>query len=119
MKKILFVSVLVMTCLMLTNYVVPAKAVTTTKSTTTVQDGQVTIQGRVVDSNGIPLPGVLVYEKERPSNWVMTDLDGRFSITVTPPCTLCFSFVGFSTAEMPITGNQTFVEVTLNEIPIE
>lgn len=56
-------------------------------------------KGTVTDDNGMPLPGVTVYE-EGTTNGTITDLDGDFRITAAPNSTLIFSFVGYETVKM-------------------
>ncbi|MFT2010510.1 TonB-dependent receptor [Pontibacter sp. 13R65] len=70
------------------------------------------ISGVVVDKDGGPLPGVNVMVKGT-SIGTATDVDGRFSLSV-PDNTgiLVFTFVGFTTKEIPI-GNQAVFNVAL------
>ena len=77
------------------------------------QDPQtITIKGTVTDTNGIPLPGVSVMEKNT-TNGVQTDFDGKYSIKVgSPDAILVFSYVGMKTKELKI-GNQTTLDVKL------
>ncbi|HVW97212.1 MAG TPA: TonB-dependent receptor [Mucilaginibacter sp.] len=64
---------------------------------------QVTITGTVTDTTNLPLPGVTVREKNT-SNAVVTDLQGKYSITVAENATLEFSFIGFTTVDLPVSG---------------
>ncbi|WP_405212093.1 mucoidy inhibitor MuiA family protein [Dokdonia sp. Asnod2-E02] len=59
-----------------------------------------TISGIVTEDNG-PLPGANVIVKGT-SNGTQTDFDGKYTIQVNEGETLMFSFVGFSTTEIPI-----------------
>lgn len=59
-----------------------------------------TITGIVTENNG-PLPGANVIVKGT-SNGTQTDFDGKYSIEVNKGETLVFSYVGFSTVEIPI-----------------
>ena len=61
-----------------------------------------TIKGTVLDANTRePMIGVSVLEKGT-SNGVITDLDGNFVINgVKSGATVTFSFVGFTTRELP------------------
>lgn len=54
--------------------------------------------GMVVDTNGEPIIGASVVQKGT-SQGAVTDLDGRFTMSVTPGATLVFSYVGFVTHE--------------------
>ncbi|UGU15662.1 TonB-dependent receptor [Sinomicrobium kalidii] len=71
------------------------------------------INGRVLDDEGVPLPGAAVVEKGG-SNGTMTDMDGEFSLTVSGPedVVLVISFIGFKTQEVPV-NDDLFTEVTL------
>jgi len=71
----------------------------------------VTVTGIVTDSQGQVLPGVNVYEKKTKKG-VVTDANGRYSITVQDNATLMFSYVGFTTKEVSV-GNRTIMNITL------
>ena len=73
---------------------------------------QVSIQGRVTDSTGTPLPGVSVIEKGRSTNGTTTDLNGRYVLDVPENATLVFSIVGYDSQEMPVRG-QTQINVIM------
>ena len=64
-----------------------------------------TIRGTVTDGdNNEPLPGVNVLARGT-TNGTVTDIDGRYSITVSDEVTtLVFSSIGFVTQEVPING---------------
>lgn len=59
----------------------------------------ITISGLVVDAAGEPIIGASVVEKGT-TNGGITDLDGKFTLTVTPGATLKISFVGYQTQEV-------------------
>lgn len=61
---------------------------------------QVKVTGIVRDASGEPLMGAGVIEKGT-SNGVVTDLDGRFAITVPEGATLTISFIGFTDQDVP------------------
>ncbi|MCF8715315.1 TonB-dependent receptor [Joostella atrarenae] len=71
------------------------------------------ITGSVLDSDGVPLPGVSVVEKGT-KNGVATDFDGKYSINIASQSngTLVFSYLGYITLEMPIKG-QSYISVEL------
>jgi TonB-linked SusC/RagA family outer membrane protein len=73
---------------------------------------QGTISGTVSDSNGTGLPGVNVLVKGT-SNGAATDFDGNYSISAKQGDVLVFSFVGFETKEVAVTG--TSINTTLLE----
>lgn len=72
------------------------------------------LKGRVLDSTGEPLIGATVRTKEKPTNGVVTDIDGNFVINVTKGNTLEVTYVGYNPQEVAITG-QNDITVTLSE----
>lgn len=71
-----------------------------------------TVSGTVKDDTGQPLPGVNVVEKGT-TNGTTTDVSGRFSLNVQGPSSvLVFSFIGYSTREVPV-GSQTNFSIDL------
>ena len=75
---------------------------------------QKSINGKITDANGQPLPGTNILEKGT-TNGTQTDFDGRFTLTVNDPnATLVISYVGFVTKEIPL-NNQTDITVVLQE----
>ncbi|UOQ52723.1 SusC/RagA family TonB-linked outer membrane protein [Hymenobacter cellulosivorans] len=61
------------------------------------------VSGRVLDEKGQPMPGVTVLEKGT-TNGVTTDADGRYTLTVGDNATLTFSFVGYLSQDVPVSG---------------
>ncbi|GHA41875.1 SusC/RagA family TonB-linked outer membrane protein [Salinimicrobium marinum] len=83
---------------------------------TAAQNGiaQERVTGVVTDNNGVPLLGVNVIEQNT-SNGTTTDFDGNFQIvTTTEDPILVFSYVGFTSQEVPLSG-QEHISVTLDE----
>lgn len=71
------------------------------------------ITGKVTSNTG-PIPGVSVYVKGSPSSGTQSEATGNFKLTVADDARiLVFSFIGYKTKEVPITG-QT-VNVSLDE----
>lgn len=71
-----------------------------------------TVSGKVVDSDGNPLPGVNVVEKGT-LNGTATDENGNFSLRLTTDNpVLVFSYVGYNTEEVAVAGKTT-INVTL------
>lgn len=58
-----------------------------------------TITGVVIDTNGEPVIGASVVEKGT-TNGGITNLDGRFTLTVKPGAVLKISYVGYQTQEV-------------------
>ncbi len=76
----------------------------------------VTITGRVTDESGIGLPGVSIYIKGTQQGTI-TDLDGNYSIGVTPGDIVVFSFVGFTAQEIQV-SDQTEINIEMAEMLI-
>lgn len=70
------------------------------------------ITGTVTDAYG-PVIGANVLEKGT-SNGVITDIDGRFTLTVQPGATIVVSFIGYQPQEI-VVGNQTNFNIQLKE----
>ena len=62
------------------------------------------VTGVVKDESGEPLIGVTVTENGIGNNGVITDLDGNFSITVSPNASLTFSYVGYVSQIVKVAG---------------
>ncbi|HEY9047717.1 MAG TPA: SusC/RagA family TonB-linked outer membrane protein [Ohtaekwangia sp.] len=74
----------------------------------------VTVAGKVSDGAGNALPGVSILVKGT-STGTSTDTEGKYVISVSnPEDVLIFSFIGFSTQEIPV-GNRTTIDVVLVE----
>src|SRR6188508_3568491 len=66
------------------------------------------VTGRVISSDeGTALPGVNIVEKGT-QNGTISDGNGNFSLNVGDGATLVFSFVGYTTQEIPAQGRTTF-----------
>ncbi len=75
-----------------------------------------TISGKIVDSKGNSLPGVSIHIKGTTQGTV-SDANGSFTIKVADDkAILIFSFIGFTTQEIPISGNHQ-INVVLLEQP--
>ena len=73
---------------------------------------QVNVSGIVRDEGGEPLTGAGVFEKGT-TNGVVTDLDGKYVITVPDGATLVVSFIGF--ADKEFIAHAGVIDVTLEE----
>jgi len=74
---------------------------------------QNTVSGIITDEEGVPLPAVNIVEKGT-SNGVSADFDGNYSINVPESATLIFSYIGFSSKEIVVSGQNT-INVSLVE----
>ena len=70
------------------------------------------VQGTVLDNEGYPQIGAGVFQKGT-SNGTVTDLDGRYSLSVPADAVLVYSFQGFSDVEEAVNGRVT-IDVTMN-----
>ncbi|MCR9063487.1 MAG: TonB-dependent receptor [Cytophagales bacterium] len=71
------------------------------------------ITGKIIDQDSEDLVGVSVIVKGT-TRGVNSDIDGKYSIQASPGEELIFSFIGY-TSESVIVGNQTIINVTLNQ----
>ncbi|MBU7570242.1 MAG: von Willebrand factor type A domain-containing protein [Flavobacterium sp.] len=69
--------------------------------------------GTVVDSEGLPLPGVNVVVKGT-TRGTQTDFDGKYSIKVNPNEQLAFSFVGYKSTTVSV-KDQSRLDIALSE----
>lgn len=67
---------------------------------------QANVSGTVTDSEGEPMPGVNVVQKGTSSGTV-TGINGEYTISVPSDAVLIFSFVGFATQDVPVSGRST------------
>jgi TonB-linked SusC/RagA family outer membrane protein len=74
---------------------------------------QKTVTGTVIGEDGEGLIGVNVIETGT-TNGMITDIDGKYSITVADNASIEFSMIGYSTSIVKV-GNQTTINVTLDE----
>lgn len=70
------------------------------------------ISGIVTDDTNQPLPGVSVYDKNNRQHGTVTDINGKYSLTVEQGTTLVFSFVGFISQEA-VVGQASTISIKL------
>jgi len=66
------------------------------------------IHGTVLDSKGMPLPGVSVRIKNL-NKGTATDTNGKFELDVPDNAILIFSYLGYQTQEVPVNGRTAFM----------
>lgn len=93
-------------------YILLAKKADRTASPIIQQTGK-RITGTVLDELGEPAIGANIVEKGV-QNGVITDLNGKFEITVQPSATLVISYIGYIRQEI-VVGNQSNINVQLIE----
>ena len=76
---------------------------------------QTTIHGKVVDKEGLPIPGVAVNIKNS-SKGVATNLDGTYSIEAAPDAVLVFSYLGFKNQEVPVKERSEINIILLEDV---
>lgn len=84
---------------------------------TIIVTGQTLIKGTVTDAKtGEGLISANVYLKSNPSKGVVTDFDGKYSITVPKKAkgTLVFSYIGYAKKAVPIKGRM-MIDVAMSE----
>ncbi|MDD4513980.1 TonB-dependent receptor [Massilibacteroides sp.] len=91
------------------NYIVLSPSV---KSGNTQQNDKI-ISGIVVDQKGESVIGANVIEKGT-TNGIITDMDGRFTLRVSPDAILSVSYIGYRPIEIKV-GNQESLSITLQE----
>lgn len=72
------------------------------------------VSGTVSDKNGISLPGVSILDVANPANGTISDMDGKFTLSVSEDAKLQFSFIGFDSVIKDVDGIAT-LNVTLFE----
>ena len=80
----------------------------------TQQSGNYRVTGIVKDATGESIIGASVLEKGT-NNGIITDIDGNFSLSVTPNSTLVISFIGYATQEFAINKDNMQLNVILKE----
>jgi TonB-linked SusC/RagA family outer membrane protein len=70
------------------------------------------VTGTVKDTDGVQMPGVSIFEKGT-SNGTTSDVDGKFSLAVSPGAVLTFTFIGMAVKDVEV-GNQTSLNVVLD-----
>ena len=72
---------------------------------------RITVKGTVLDETGTPLIGAGVSEKGT-TNGVVTDVDGLYSISVSPEAVLTFSYISYSNQDVKVAGRNA-IDVTM------
>lgn len=73
----------------------------------------ITVSGTVVDELGEPLIGATVQQKGT-SNGTSTDIDGNYSLSISPKGSITVSYVGYNTQTIDVNG-RTVINVTMQE----
>ena len=89
--------------------------VTATNNLKTQQsNANVKVTGTIVDNTGEPVIGATVRVKnsKSESNGVISDIDGKFTLTAPKGAVLLISYIGLNTQEVKVTGNSE-LKITL------
>lgn len=76
---------------------------------------QVTVSGRVYDSQNEEVPGASVYVKNNPTVGTITDIDGKFTIQAKVGDVLVISFIGFTNQEYKVSARNTPLTIRLKD----
>lgn len=80
---------------------IPSNSVAAEVNTFSITQQKKQITGTVVDSEGIPIIGANISEKGT-TNGTITDIDGRFALSVSSGCEITISFLGYNTQTMKV-----------------
>lgn len=78
------------------------------------QQSKVRITGTVIDRTGEAVIGANIVEKHLTTNGTITDVDGKFTMEISPEATLIVSYIGYVTQEIAV-ENRTQVQIILQE----
>ncbi|GHT37350.1 SusC/RagA family TonB-linked outer membrane protein [Bacteroidia bacterium] len=93
-------------------FTVSAEGYASNENLVSQQNGK-RITGTVTDGNGEVIIGANVVEKGT-TNGVVTDIDGKFTLNVSPNAVLTISYIGYNTQEIAV-GNRTSLNISLVE----
>lgn len=83
----------------------------------TVQAQNKKISGTILSkTDNFPVIGATVVEKGNPTNGVISNLDGEFTISVAPNAELTFSYVGYKSVTLPATDGMNVIMEEENEL---
>ena len=94
-------------CMMVSSLLLAANVASASTFTLTTSDEQqdavVKVSGQVLDEKGVPLSGAFVTVVDT-ANGTTTDAEGKWTLTAAKGNTLEFSFLGFITETLTVTG---------------
>lgn len=80
---------------------------------------QQTVSGKVMEANGEPIIGASIQVKGK-SNGTITDIDGNYNIAMPAGSdVLIYSYLGYKTQELTVTGNVMNVKMEENTIMLD
>ncbi|MBO7565930.1 MAG: carboxypeptidase-like regulatory domain-containing protein, partial [Bacteroidales bacterium] len=79
-----------------------------------IAQDRITISGKVLDKgNGDPLIGVNIVEQGT-TNGTISDIDGKFSLSVTKNATVLISYIGYKAQEF-VANSEKEIKILLEE----
>lgn len=73
-----------------------------------IQQQTYVITGKVTDSNGMPIIGASVRDKNAPASGTITDIDGKFKLNVSRGSVLVVSYIGYNDREFTVTAEKNY-----------
>lgn len=89
-----------------------AEEIDNAESSESIQSGEITVRGRIIDEFDEPLPGATVQQAGTTIGTV-SDIDGNFSLIVDPDAVLIVSFVGSKSIEINVAGRANLGDISL------
>lgn len=81
---------------------------------TSLPQNNKTVTGVVKDQNGDPIIGASVIEVGT-TNGIMTDMDGKFTLSIRPNSDLQISYVGYVTQTVKVRGGKGTIQIVMQE----
>jgi TonB-linked SusC/RagA family outer membrane protein len=78
------------------------------------QQNKIRVTGIITDPSNGAVIGASIIEKGVAGNGTVSDVNGNFSLNVTPGATLVVSYIGYKTQEIAV-GNQTLLKIKISE----
>lgn len=74
----------------------------------------INLKGVIVDSAGEPIIGASIVEDGSSGNGTITDLDGNFSLNVSPQASITVTYIGYQAQTIPVNG-RAHINITLKD----
>jgi TonB-linked SusC/RagA family outer membrane protein len=84
--------------------------------TTRAAEASIAVTGKVIDAQGLPIPGASVTEKGT-TNGTLTDASGAFKLNVANQSSvIVVNFIGYKKEEVPVGSNTSFTITLLDDM---
>ncbi|WP_025743351.1 TonB-dependent receptor [Aquimarina pacifica] len=80
---------------------------------------QTVYTGKVTDNSNNSLPGATIVAINTPTNGVMTDNEGNFSITLDTSKKVTISFIGYQSKTVSLRDTPTIIRLTRDDVALE